>query len=1080
MFSNRKKLCILLASMTALAWCAWAQSDLGRIVGAVHDSSGALVPGVSIKITNEGTGWSRELKSLATGDYEVPNLMAGTYAVSASHSGFANFVRSGIVLDAGRAIRVDIELAVGGVAEQVQVRETAPVVESETPAIASRLNYEMETKSPGGVGYSPWDIMVSLPTFQSGANAFVYSIGGSRGAQNDFLIDGISSPGAGSPLGSTAMTVGAAQEVQVHAVNNSAEYSQVGVYEQISRSGTNAFHGNLYYYHWNSALDARSYFAPVKPSNREHDFGAVASGPVVIPGLYNGRNRTFWTLAYDGRRNPGSRDISATVPTPAMRGGDFAAFAAIRDPLNGQPFGGNRIPSSRVSPVSGKIQDRFYPQPNFGDPNRFAALNYRVLFRAAGRSDIGDLRLDQKLSDKNTIYGRVTYDQFPVRNLEGNLFTIGTLSRLRELSASVISDTHIFNPSLINEARLGFTRSLDPSHGPLKGLDVLNEVGIQGIRAVPDAFGMPQISITGLNTLTQAQQIVNVDQELHFADSLTWIRGRHTWKFGAELRRPRPNSSSVPVGTYGALAFSGAFSGSAYADFLLGIPQESTRTFPSPPNYRRQWEGGLFVQDDFKVNRRLTVQIGLRYDRQTPTTNLRDAVYNFDPASGKVVLVSEAGRALVSPLFNPRVPIAVTDGAVFPERRLWRPDGNNFAPRIGFAFRPRASQDFAVRAGYGVFYDRIGYGVIGGQTGGPFIPGSDRFINGIVNGAPLFQFPNPFLGASAGPSTTPPSINAVIANLRNPYVQQWNATLEKAVLGTGFRWSYLGLKGTRLLVARNINVPPPSTTPFSQNRRPYPLYGDIMLTDQGGNSVYHALQVEALRRFSGLSMNLGYTWSNTISDAADGGSDVAPAMENPYNRGAERGREAYAAKHRFSGNVLWSLPLGKGHKFLPHLPAAAEYLLGGWETIGTVYLFSGGWFTPTFTGRDTSGTNVIGGRADRLANGNLANPTRDAWFDTAAFAVPAANIGRFGTSGRNVLLGPGTRVLHFGLLKSVTLRERVKLTVEMAAKNLFNHPNFGNPISNISDPNRGRITSLPSDLMYSTARRVQLRVFVSW
>ena len=1075
------RISVLLAALSGAA--AWAQTSLGRILGTVRDPSQSAVPGVLVVVTNDGTGWRRDFLSQEDGGYEVTNLVPGTYTISAELAGFKRFVRPSVVLESGRTVRIDVALEVGELRDEMRVEAHSPVVESETPSIANVIDWEVQMKSAHSPQNRPWEALITVPTFASGASAFVYTIAGSRGAQNEFHIDGIASSGGGTPLGSTSMTTGASRELKVLAVNNSAEYSQSGIYQQISHGGANEFHGTIQYSHENSVLNARPYFSPTRPKGRNHRYGFSAGGPLVLPHLYDGRNRTFFLVSYEAGRTPATREAQANVPTAAMRAGDFSGLGAIRDPLTGSPFDGNRIPASRISPESQRIQDRFYPMPNFGNTAVFTALNHRILFDATGQYEHYDARIDQKIGARNTLYARLGWQQFPVIQMESNLPTIGFLSRLRTFWNPVLSDTHTFTPRLVNEFRVGFVRSQDPFIGPQKGLEVLAYAGIQGIGNVPDAFGMPVFDFGsgGVQRLAQSRQAVLIDQQGQLTDSLTWVRGRHTWKMGLDVRRALPYDTDIPVGTYGEFAFTGAFSGNTYSDFLLGLPQESRRAYPPPNDFRRQTQWGFFVQDDFKLNQRLTLQLGLRYEYQTPTTHGRNTLYNFDPASGRVILASEDALSQVSPLFNPTIPIVVADGETFPLDGLWHSDQNNWAPRVGFAFRPSASNDFVIRGGYGTFYDLIGYGVASSFTGGPFTRGLDRFVNQITGGQPLFQFPTPFTSTAAGPSTTPPALNAIIPGLVNPYVSQWNLSVEKEYFETGFRASYIGTKGTRLLFRRNINVPLPSATPASQGRRPYPLYGDITLFDQGGNSTYHGFQVEARRRLQAFSFDVGYTWSNTISDAPDLGDEVAPSLENPFDRRAWRGREEYALQHRFTGTAFWPIPVGKGRRFLGDASGLVNGVLGGWETTWTLFLQSGSWFHPTFTGRDISNTGVLTGRPDRLSDGSLSDPSPDRWFDAAAFAVPPVNAGRYGSTGRNILEGPGLSALHLGLFKVFRLYEDFEFTLGFAGRNLFNRPNFRNPNANITAPNTvGTITAVKGDLERAATREIEVRLLLSW
>ncbi len=1077
----RKSVLVVAFLATFLVVGLFAQTNLGRIVGTVRDNSGGVIPGVTVVVVNEGTSWTREFLTNETGGYEIANLIAGNYTVSAELTGFRRFVRPGVVLDSGRTLRIDVQLEVGEISSEVRVESTTPLVESETSSISNSIDYEGHVKSAVSTGNRPWEALVSLPNFVSGTATFVYSLAGSRGSQLEIHVDGIGTPAAGSPLGSGTMTMEGTSELRVLAVNNSAEFSQPAILQQISRSGTNDFHGSLRYYHTNTALNARPFFSPTKAAGHDHTLGAWFGGPLVIPKLYDGKDRTFIMLSYDGNFSPGFANVNATVPTAAMRAGDFTGFKTIKDPLTGKAFPQNQIPAERINPVSKRIQERFYPLPNYGDTSVFTTLNHRVIYDNSTKGGNIDLRVDQKLSDLNTMYARVGWVQFNVARMEANLPTVGPRSQLRNLRSVVLSDTHSFSGQFINEFRLGYHRSFNQYHGPQRGLEVLSAMGIQGIQNVPDAYGIPVMNITGVQALTQVEEAALAEQMHQLSDSVTWIRGSHTWKFGLDVRREHPNTILVPPQTYGNYNFTTTFTGVGYADFLLGLPQQTSKTFPAPADYRRQTDWGFFLSDDFKVSPRLTLQLGLRYEYETPVTHLLDAMYNFDPASGQLVIASQEALSRVSPLFNRSIVIAVADGSQFPTGALWRADKNNLAPRIGFAFRPTQSNDFVVRAGFGLFFDRLGTGLVDNSLKGPFTPGDEIYTNKITAGKPLFSFPQPFGQTSAGASTTPPAIEAVNPDLLNPIVHQWNLSLEKEWQQIGFRISYIGATSNQLVLKRDINKPRPSTTAFNQNGRPYPAFNEILYNDRGGNAYYDALQLEAKRRFSTLSFDFGYTWANNISDVQDSGyRDAGVVMANPFDRQAERGREPYAIQHRFVGNMIWQIPVGRGRRALSSVPSYLDHVVGGWETIWTVYAQSGRWFNPTFTGSDPSNTNTIGGRPDRIADGKLSDWSLARYFDTAAFPTPPVGSGRFGNCGRNVLEGPGIKTLHLGLAKNFALHEDTKLMLELAVRNLFNHPNFGNPVANLMNTNVGKITSLVDSLESGAVRNMQVRLRLTW
>lgn len=1056
-----------------------AQSNLGRLVGTARDASGSVVPGAPVTVVNEGTSLKRNFVTTLTGDYEIANVLPGIYTVTAEAPGFKKFVRTGVVLDAGQTLRVDITLDVGDMRQEIRVEEASPsVVDSETSSISNSIDYQTHVLSPLSDGNSPWAALVTLANFRSGQSDFVYSIAGSRGAQNDFQVDGIGAPGGGAPQGSSAMTMEATKELKVQAVNSSAEYSQPGIYQQVSRGGTDQLHGSLRYYHDNTALNARGFFSATKAPSHSHKYGLWLGGPLVLPRLYNGKHRTFFMLAWDAGRSPGSSNANATVPTTAMQQGDFSAFGkAIKDPLTGQNFSDFRVPAGRINLVSQKLQTKFYPAPNFGNPLVFSALNYRTMYNSTGKSNNIDLRIDQKIANNNQFYVRVGWIQYPAPGW--NIPEIGPNSQLRNLRNGVVSDTHIFSPHLINEWRMGLQRSNNVYHGPYRGLDVVKEIGLQGLKpGVPDGFGLPIMRITGVTPILQTRQQVTLEQNYQMSDAVTWIRGRHSFKGGMDIRRQYPGGGGIPDGTYGDFTFSGTYTGNAYADFLLGLPQTSVRNFPAIPDKRRQWEMGFFFQDDFKANRRLTLQLGLRYEYQTPTATTRDQLYNFDPATGKLVVPSEMALSGVNPLFNRSIPIMVADGKNFPLGHVTWPDRNNFGPRFGFAYRPFGNASFVIRSAYGIYYDKLGQGLTPG--GGPYTVGSESFPNRITAGVPLFQFPLPFPNTAVGPSTSAPKVNGIDAHLRNTYIQQWNFTIEREVHKTGLRASYIGTKGTQVLYSRNINRLPPSTIAYTQSRNVYPLYANVMVQSNGANSIYHALQMEGKRRFSGLTFDMSYTWSNQISDSGDTGNDYGDAIPNPYDRKSERGRESYTMQHRIVGSATWQIPVGRRRRFLSNLPAAVNHVIGGWNTLWTGFIESGYWFNPTFSGIDPSNTNTLGGRPDRIRDGKLDNPALARWFDPAAFVSPPPNAGRFGNCGRNVLEGPGAQTLHMGIAKEFPLAEKYKLLVEAAGRNIFNHPNFGLPLPDLSDPFVGQITTTRGGLQKMNSRSIQLRLRLSW
>jgi hypothetical protein len=391
--------------------------------------------------------------------------------------------------------------------------------------------------------------------------------------------------------------------------------------------------------------------------------------------------------------------------------------------------------------------------------------------------------------------------------------------------------------------------------------------------------------------------------------------------------------------------------------------------------------------------------------------------------------------------------------AGFPERSLRTNDLNNFQPRVGFAWRPFGGTATVLRGGYGMFNDDFTADLFSPLYGGPFAL-TESFVNTIANNTPALTLQQPFLGAG---TTGNVDVTGIDVNVRNAYAQQWNMTLERDLgAAIGLRLSYVGSRSTALVYGRNVNMPLPSTVPFNQNRRPYPLFRNIVMRENGGNHIYNALTTQVERKWQkGLSFMGAWTWAKSLTDVDEtGGVEGGTTLENAFDRRRERADAQYTPRQRFISTLIWELPAGRGKAFLSNGgPAAA--VLGGWQLSGSYIAQTGEFLTPTFAGSDPSNTQTVGGIPDRIGNGNLPSDQRtiDRWFDASAFAVPPANSGRFGNSGRGVIVGPGRQIASAALFKSFPLRERMFLRVQVSFTNLFNHANFEVPALNISAPN---------------------------
>jgi hypothetical protein len=484
-----------------------AQSNLGTILGTVADPSHAPVANVVVAMTNRDNGQERQFRSGASGDFEVNHLQPGTYRVSAEAAGFQHFVHDDIVLFSGQTVRVNVNFAVATMTQQTTVTtEGTPEIDTDSSGLADQRTTEQYRKFPIAQNHEPYTILATLPNFQvaqsqNSSSTFKFSIAGSRTGQSEFQVDGVSAPNNNSPELSASQTMEGTAEVRLQAVNNSAEYGQPGIYQMITKAGMNQLHGSGYCHQTNSALSARDFFDVRKPHSIGHEDGGSLSGPLVIPHLFDGHNRTFFLLAYDGDFNPGQGTRLDSVPSVPFRNGDFSGLKTpLKDPLSQLPFPGNQIPASRISSVSA-VQNLFYPVPNTGPANALVN-NLFTPTRTPVRKTSVNARIDQYIGSKNNFFIRAGARQFPATRLK-TLLTIGPPSILRTFRTLVLADTHVFSPSMINEFRFGqITTNNAYIDGGQRGLNVIRETGLQGLDGAPDDFGTPVIAINGFSSIT--------------------------------------------------------------------------------------------------------------------------------------------------------------------------------------------------------------------------------------------------------------------------------------------------------------------------------------------------------------------------------------------------------------------------------------------------------------------------------------------------------------------------------------------------------------------------------------------------
>jgi len=1066
-----------------------AQTIFGTILGTVTDSSGAVLPNVQLRVVNVDTNLERRTSADSQGIYEVTHLSPGRYRVEAEQAGFQRLVREGIELQTRQVARVDLQMTVGDVSTTVSVSAEAPAIETETARIADvRSGALLRTLPLNSI--SIFRFTVLTPGVLGNISGSTFSFNGSWSRQANWNLDGVSMSDVttGTQIGPLANNLENFQELKIDLSNNSAEHGAVGTVTMTTRSGANQVHGSLFENYVSPGLRAKNPFTFLKSRTITNQYGGAIGGPVWIPKIYNGKNRTFFWFAYmDWRDSARTTDLTPTVPLASWKRGDFSDLLGsvqLRDPL-GTTFPGNIIPANRLNSVASRIQDRFYPDPNFGNTAVFAAQNWRGQMRPSARNPYNrSIRIDHKISDSNTIYGRANFQHSHGDGWLGNLPTGAQNKQIRRMRQIAVVDTHVFNSRVVNEARFGIPRDLNNFYErAFAGAPLIQEFGFQGLASgIPaDAGGSPRVRFTGpgaVQAVDFGAGAKPLDTSQQYYDQVSWFRGRHSLKFGVQLLRARFENLSIPAALFGDWLFTNRYTGWAYADYLLGLPSEASRQFPNPQTRQRRRSLDFFANDDFKLHRRLTLNLGLRYEYHTPWIEADDLMADFNLARASLV-VPDGAAGKVSPLFSavfPRVPVIEAAQAGVPSRALVRTDRNNLAPRFGLAFRPFGHARSVIRAGYGIFFNVAPFHPpVGGQ---PFKLDEPTFVNPAARPELVWPLAYPTAGVTAS-AVAFPSFAARDPGLVEPYTQQWNMTVEQQIYGTGLRFSYVGTASRLLDYVRNVNTPEPNSTPYIQRPRPLAQYAAIDLRTNGASHTYHALQIEAQRQMSrGLYYQIGYTLSKDLGDHHTG-------PENPFDRVRDRSETSRVPNHRLTGNFLWELPFGRGKRFGSGLGRVAQGILGGWDLSGIVSLQSGDHITPVYNAPDihtniahtTSLTPpVVSRRPDRINDGNLPSGQRtiDQWFDLAAFRDPGCpastpfcsgavrtSAGRFGNSGANVLYGPGSALTHMGLYKRFPIRERVQLRFEFAGTNVFNRKNWNNPGLDLSDPTvRGRITGV--------------------
>jgi len=1050
---------IPLILLVLLAWttASSAQTTFATITGTVMDASGLAMPDVAVTATHIATRIETTGRSNASGVYTIAQLREGAYTLKASKTGFKEFLAQDVNLVGRDYRRIDIRLEVGSVDTRIEVVAGSTLIETETARVSDTRDVAQLRDMPLN-SRAIWAQLSLVPNVLQAAGSSTIRFSGSRANQSHWSIDGttMSDGISETQIGPLANYVESFQEVRIDAANNTAEFGTIGQVTMITKSGTNEFHGSLFDYYSTPWFRARNPFAPARATGISHLPGGSAGGPVYIPGVYDGRNRTFVFGSFETfKGSQTTRIFNPTVPLESWRSGDFSGLTTpVLDPTNNQPFAGGRIPAARLNATSLAMQNRFYPLPNRGGSTVLAGQNHQQnLSLPAAKQDYYMIRGDHRFSERDSLMGRYTLQDFKTDDYMSALPTFPAGFATRKNHAATVTYTHTFSPSMLNEFRWGMATNNLPITPPIMGKQLVQELGLQGLAPdLPDIPGVLQIGFAGLALTPIAQNNWRnpgaTNHLQNFQDHISIFRGRHNVKFGANLARIEGDNLGADANLFGNLTFSNRYTGQPYADFLLGMPSTARRSFPPLRLDRKRYQYDFFVTDDFKLNSRLTMNIGVRYEKHPGWQEDNGRLATFDIATGRII-VRDGSAGKVNALFPQNYAQVVEAGSVgLPGKTIVRTDRNNFAPRLGLAWRPWGNNT-VIRTGFGVYFDVVPRELT--MSNVPFLVNEEPFNNPTP---PVVVLPRVFPAAgAAGPSSVslPAAVNP---NLQMPYSMQYSFTIEHSRWDTGFRASYIGTNTRQGDYAYNYNSPLPDGNFFLDKARPFPQYPGINYFTNGAGHQFHSFTTEVERRMArGLQFQSSWVWARDIGDLERG-----QALENPFDRARERAVWQDIPTHRFSTNLIYQLPWGKGRPYLSNASRAVNAIVGGWEISGIYSYHSGQFLTPFWTGADPTGTAfsstrtrpIVTIRPDHLRDANLPGDqgSLGRWFDAGAFGAPP--VGRFGNAAKGVIKGPNVNVWHAGFFKSFYLTDRARLRYEVTATNFFNHPNYSNPATNIS------------------------------
>jgi len=1091
----------------ASAGAVFAQSTYGAIHGVVTDPSSAIVRGAKVEAIDEQTGISHTAETSADGLYRFVNLDPGVYTIAATASGFSRSEEKGISLLAREDRVISLQLAVASAAGTTIEVTAVPVISEQTTLSYSQSGSEINdlalnfraTANPSPIG-----VATLSPGVQSDSSGNI-TIGGQLPTATSFSLDGVSTqlPRYGGPTRDLFPSVEGIAEFKVNVASNSAEFAQPTDITVISRGGTNDFHGGGFWYFQRQSFNARDGIANIIPTGDADTFGTSVGGPLTIPHVYNGKNKTFFYFDYEGvRLNSTSLIDTNTIPSPWISG-DLSGAGSPVVGLNGSPIPGNKIPASQINPTAAKLIPSIFPAATNSE-TALTVPNLVTGFPATYNNDGFDGRLDQNFGSNHRLWGRVTQKTIASLGTDAALGAggagdasynplMGAFTSNSDLTNLAISYNQVVNANLVNDLRFGYTRANFTFSYPqaAMGDSIVSNAGIQGLPGPPkNGLGGGPVfylgDILGGQTNPYGHPRVNKNTTFEVGDVLSWVRGRHTLKFGFEFRRlSYQDNITFNLGDeYGDYFYNGN-DAQAFTTFLLGRIDDAVQAQNGPDGKPFGYHFGGFAQDEWRVRPNFTMTLGLRYEVNTPFNDATHQLGNFDTrVKGGALIIQNEETSLVNPLWRQAVgntPFMTASQVGLPDT-LRNTDYGNVQPRLGLVWSPGKDGKTSVRSSVGRYsvpvLGAVLYSLLGVDTSYYADYGTTSFPNAFPTGAgsaaayPGYRRANPF-------------------DLKDPSVIQWNLSVDQSIgWNTVLRASYTGSHTYNLIYSPDLNQVAPNkigyaaltaTPALRQQNLLYPNFREVLTRANGPSDKYDALTLELNKRFSnGLTFTNNYTWAKNITNAlgavpngaipVGGQGDNGDNVANYFNIAADEGNAYFNPRHRFVSTFFYDLPIGRGQKYAGGVSRAANLVVGGWRVTGVTLLQTGSWLTPYFGSgvSDPSGTapqdrSVKQQRPDcNGQTGYLSNPTAASYFSVSPFSIPASNIGRYGTCGSGILEGPGTATFSMSVGKTFSFTERIGLRYEAQFANLFNVLNLANPNMNVGSSSFGQVNQSQS------------------